>query len=635
MELTKINELMANRGYAKPIGAIFSNWEFVKDEILLPNRKAGSGNGTVHVYLLEDNMPLFRECFPEYIQAVSDKSSDAEEMCPKVKHFVLTSNILTVAGFAYHHYNCDTNVFNYSDYVGKVMRHDDNGMMTFESIFKLSTENRPYFKQFDKQIFGKIIRYIFVPKKTAYKLYLYSDDEYQHFAAFWIIGQIPNKTFIVDAEYNGKPIKIELPVEDVEGPEAKSEEEHEMIIFSTPEDVEARFIKYMESLQKSERTVKSYASNLRNLIPRAQKMIDGQDHPSPYTITDLEKLRQLDKEVFGNPEVAEWNTSGHNRASAALHMYMSMYEDKFTDDTAPDDAKKQPKQKEDVHRMDFTLTDDEQAQMELYSEYLKDEKGMADVTRSSYTNTLLKRMSNLLRDHYKSDFRNVFAIDNYKVLMKMEDEIWEIPEIVEANEKSKGKLTASFRAYMDFVESTLSDDELAELMFADTEDEGVDTELLIIPTIGKMQQYTTHLPLYTLSAACGKFADDEDVEMEGWINVEDYGIKASSDMFIVHAKGHSMEPRISDGDLCVFRLYQGGSRNDSIVLTQLTSRDSDYCGMYTIKKYYSEKKYDEYGVMQHTKVELRSLNPDYDNIEITEDDANDMKTIGIFVDTLK
>ncbi|MFZ6186269.1 hypothetical protein, partial [Nannocystis pusilla] len=83
--------------------------------------------------------------------------------------------MLTVAGFAYHHYNCDANVFNYSDYVGKVMRHDDNGTMTFDSLFKLSTENRPYFKQFDKQVFGKIIRYIFVPRKTAYKLYLYGD----------------------------------------------------------------------------------------------------------------------------------------------------------------------------------------------------------------------------------------------------------------------------------------------------------------------------------------------------------------------------------------------------------------------------------------------------------------------------
>ena len=137
--MNKINELMANRGYTKPIGAIFSEWEFVKDEILLPNRKAGSGNGTVHVYLLEDNMHLFKECFPEYIEAFNKNLPEAEDLCPRIKHFVMTSNVLTVAGFAYHHYNCDANVFNYSDYVSKVMRHDNNGTMTFDSLFKLST----------------------------------------------------------------------------------------------------------------------------------------------------------------------------------------------------------------------------------------------------------------------------------------------------------------------------------------------------------------------------------------------------------------------------------------------------------------------------------------------------------------
>ena len=95
-----------------------------------------------------------------------------------------------------------------------------------------------------------------------------------------------------------------------------------------------------------------------------------------------------------------------------------------------------------------------------------------------------------------------------------------------------------------------------------------------------------------------------------------------------------MEPRIHDGDLCVFRFYQGGTRQDSIVLTELTSRDMDYGGMYTIKKYYSEKVYDEDGINQHSKVVLRSLNHDYDNIDITEEDASKMKTIGIFVDTI-
>ena len=101
----------------------------------------------------------------------------------------------------------------------------------------------------------------------------------------------------------------------------------------------------------------------------------------------------------------------------------------------------------------------------------------------------------------------------------MEEEIWEIPKIVEANEKSKGKLTASFRAYTEFVESTLSDDELAEMIFGENSDEEED-ETLVVAQIGKMQQFTTHLPLYSIRAACGKFTDDEEAEIEGWVNVE-------------------------------------------------------------------------------------------------------------------
>ena len=59
MDISKINEIMASRGYSNFVGAIFQDWEFVKDEVLLPNRKIGSGNGTSHIYLLEDNMTIF------------------------------------------------------------------------------------------------------------------------------------------------------------------------------------------------------------------------------------------------------------------------------------------------------------------------------------------------------------------------------------------------------------------------------------------------------------------------------------------------------------------------------------------------------------------------------------------------
>lgn len=46
------NDKMQAIGYNQLVCDIFLNWEDVKDEILLPDRKLGSGNGTVHVLSL-------------------------------------------------------------------------------------------------------------------------------------------------------------------------------------------------------------------------------------------------------------------------------------------------------------------------------------------------------------------------------------------------------------------------------------------------------------------------------------------------------------------------------------------------------------------------------------------------------
>lgn len=37
-------------GYDQHVCDIFLNWENVKDELLVPERKRGSGNGTIHVF---------------------------------------------------------------------------------------------------------------------------------------------------------------------------------------------------------------------------------------------------------------------------------------------------------------------------------------------------------------------------------------------------------------------------------------------------------------------------------------------------------------------------------------------------------------------------------------------------------
>ncbi len=135
------------------------------------------------------------------------------------------------------------------------------------------------------------------------------------------------------------------------------------------------------------------------------------------------------------------------------------------------------------------------------------------------------------------------------------------------------------------------------------------------------------VPLYSLRAACGYFEDGEVPEEEGWIDASGNGFTPDPKRyFAVHAKGDSMLPKIKDGDICVFEWYKAGSRNGEIVLTECSEKDLDYGGMYTIKKYQSEKLVTEEG-WQHTKVELVPLNKDFKTIEL--DDESNFRTIGV------
>lgn len=157
---------------------------------------------------------------------------------------------------------------------------------------------------------------------------------------------------------------------------------------------------------------------------------------------------------------------------------------------------------------------------------------------------------------------------------------------------------------------------------------------LILDSVPRSEQYITYLPLYSIRAACGYFGEGEEVSESGWMQVEGIG-RLNQDMFIVQATGNSMEPRIHDGDYCVFEKYNGGSRNGKIVLAQHHGYyDDDNAGAFSIKEYNSTKSTDEYGNWQHESIELRPLNPAYNPIVLTPDDIEDFKIIGEFVATL-
>ena len=90
-------------------------------------------------------------------------------------------------------------------------------------------------------------------------------------------------------------------------------------------------------------------------------------------------------------------------------------------------------------------------------------------------------------------------------------------------------------------------------------------------------------------------------------------------MFIARIQGHSMEPRIPDDSLCIFRRNVVGSRHGKLVLVRNSELADDH--QYTVKRYKSEKRMTEDGFVQ-TRIRLESLNPAYPSWDLEEDSEN-------------
>lgn len=159
----------------------------------------------------------------------------------------------------------------------------------------------------------------------------------------------------------------------------------------------------------------------------------------------------------------------------------------------------------------------------------------------------------------------------------------------------------------------------------------VDVVDLIESFIEEHLRYRTHLPVYSIAAACGRFANGESTEPEGWLRV-DGSPKLNRNQFIVRAQGKSMEPYISDGSLCIFRHPVVGTRQNKIVLVQHhDSSDPDYGGTYTIKKYTSYKVHADDGTWEHEKIELVPLNPEYPPIVLPHDKGDEFVVVAEFL----
>lgn len=147
---------------------------------------------------------------------------------------------------------------------------------------------------------------------------------------------------------------------------------------------------------------------------------------------------------------------------------------------------------------------------------------------------------------------------------------------------------------------------------------------------GEVQPFVTHLPLYSLRAAATKFGEDREVEAEGWVKAPPK-LRLTPDMFVARVVGRSMEPRIPDSSLCVFRAGVVGSRQGKLVLVERYGT-TETSARYTIKKYTSKKVQSGEEEWEHAAVRLEPLNPEFEGFELKEGEA---RVIAEFVQVLE
>tara|TARA_R110001632_G_scaffold55094_2_gene134899 strand:- start:2940 stop:3329 length:390 start_codon:yes stop_codon:yes gene_type:complete len=111
---------------------------------------------------------------------------------------------------------------------------------------------------------------------------------------------------------------------------------------------------------------------------------------------------------------------------------------------------------------------------------------------------------------------------------------------------------------------------------------------------------------------------------------------SSSDYFACTVKGESMNKRIPNGSVCIFKKYSGGARSGKILLIEnYDSQDPDFNSAFTVKTYASRKIITEEG-WEHLEILLKpnSYDLSHKDIVINIENADEMNFIGEFIEVL-
>jgi len=152
----------------------------------------------------------------------------------------------------------------------------------------------------------------------------------------------------------------------------------------------------------------------------------------------------------------------------------------------------------------------------------------------------------------------------------------------------------------------------------------------------ELRPYVNAVPLFDLQIAAGHFSGEQTASLEDnvWVALPDT-YRIGEGLFVAQVKGESMNRLIPNDAWCLFRANPAGSREGRVVVVQHREiSDADTGAHITVKRYHSEKSTSENDEQwTHTRITLHphSTQPRYKPLELTKEQAEDLRVVAEFV----
>lgn len=144
------------------------------------------------------------------------------------------------------------------------------------------------------------------------------------------------------------------------------------------------------------------------------------------------------------------------------------------------------------------------------------------------------------------------------------------------------------------------------------------------------------VPYYNIDVAAGAFGSEtlHQQQPKGWVKIENH--RSLAGYFATHVVGNSMEPTIPGGSLCLFRLYQGGTRQNKIFLISSKGPlDPDTEESFVVKKYKRITHVDDTENREQVVVHLISENKAYSPIILMATNEEQIEVIAEFIEVIE